>query len=72
MNAQNKDGWTPLMFALRNESGTVTVEVINKILDLNPDVNVRNKDGRSPLMIAFRNESGKVTVEVMNKIMNLA
>lgn len=59
------------MFALRNESGTVTEAVINRILDLKPNVNLQNKQGWTALMLALSNKSGTVTETVINRILDL-
>jgi ankyrin repeat protein len=45
--------------------------VINRILDLKPDINTANKEGLTPLMIALRNESGNITENVINRIKEL-
>jgi len=48
INKRNKDGWTPLMVASRNED----VEIVTMLLDKGADVNFQSRAGITALMAA--------------------
>ena len=54
VNAKNKYGWTPLMFAAGYNT---SMEVLRVLLGAEAEVNAKNKDGRTPLMAAARYNS---------------
>jgi ankyrin repeat protein len=49
-NPADKDGWTPLHCAVRNDQ----LEIVKLILDYANDKNPANKNGRTPLHSAAR------------------
>ena len=50
LNSRNRNGWTALMFAIREGH----VETVNLLLKAGADVNLRENHGWTPLMIAIR------------------
>ena len=56
VNAKNKDGWSPLMFAAEYSNPKVCAALIKA----GADVNAKNKDGWSPLMKAAIRNSQEV------------
>ena len=57
INARDKDGKTPLMYAAWNNQNP---EVIKVLLEAGADVNARDKNGWTPLMYAAWNENPDV------------
>ena len=49
VNAQNKDGWTPLMVAAYNNSNS---ETLMALIEAGAGINAKDKDGWTPLMVA--------------------
>ena len=52
VNAEDKDGLTPLMHAAKYNSNP---EVLRTLIGAGADVNAKNKDGLTPLMLAAGN-----------------
>lgn len=59
VNAKSKTGWTPLMFAIMQDTDRDYLKPIQILLENNADVNSQNNSGLTALMLAGkRNESG--------------
>jgi hypothetical protein len=56
-----------LISALESESGSN----INRILDMNPDINFKNNIGTTPLMFALTNKNGNVPEEIVSRMLDM-
>ena len=59
---QDKNGWTALMYAIRNHK----IDTVNTLISAGANVNVKNKSGDSALIIAVDNEYIDIVKELLN------
>ena len=57
VKAQSKEGLTPLMIAIGNNSN---LEALGVLIEAGADVNAKNKDGATPLMFAAIKNTSEV------------
>jgi ankyrin repeat protein len=62
INLQDNDGYTALMYAIKENN----IEIINKILNFKPDINLQNKYDKTALMYAIKENN----IEIINKILD--
>ena len=68
VNAQNDDGWTALMYAVRYSNDRSTEGTVNLLIDAGADVNATNVNGWTALMIAA-GESNWTSTEAAVKML---
>ncbi len=61
VNIKDNNGWTPLMFAVRDS----TPEICMKLIEAGANVNEKDNNGWTPLMIAARNSSSEICMKLI-------
>ena len=62
VNAENKDGWTPLRFAAARSKDAA---VVAALVEAGADVNAEDEHGRTPLRLAARSNGAAVVVALV-------
>lgn len=68
VNALNKFRYSPLHTALAK--GEINIEIVTKLLDKNPDLNIKNEDMRTPLHYLCRNQNLDKYLSILYTILN--
>jgi|GEM_PF-1381156 len=65
INGKDKNGLTPLMYAVQNTDSAAAIEMIKELVKRKADLNLRDEGGRTAAILAFYNPDQKSAEDIL-------